>query len=92
MKVTIKFLRPFKDITGKSELKIEIKGQSLKDLLKMLIEEYPKLEKELFTKKDELTEYVCIFLNDKPITASNLLDKTLKNGDNILFFTPVSGG
>jgi len=92
MKLTLKFLRLFKNIIGKSELELNIKLKTLKDLLEILVEKYPKLEKELFTKKDELTEYVCIFLNDKPISALSLLDTKLKNGDNLLFFIPVSGG
>jgi molybdopterin converting factor small subunit len=57
-----------------------------------LIERYPKLEKEFFTNKDELTDYICIFVNDKPISALNGLNTNLKNGDNLLFFIPVSGG
>lgn len=92
MKLTIKFLRPFKDMIGKSELDLDIKVQTLNDLIKILVEEYPKLEKEFFIEKDKFTEYVCIFLNDKPISAFNLLDTKLKNGDNLLFFIPVSGG
>ncbi len=92
MKLTIKFLRPFKDVTGKSELELDIKGKTLKDLLKILVDKYPKLEKEFYTKNDELTQYICIFVNDKPISALNFLDTELKNGDNLLFFIPVSGG
>lgn len=92
MKLKLKFLRPFKDLIGKGELKIDVKVETLKDLIEILVNKYPKLEKELFTKKYELTDYVCIFLNDKPITALNFLDTKLKNGDNLLFFIPVSGG
>ena len=92
MKLTIKFLRPFKEIIGENELELEIEVKTLKDLLKILVDKYPKLEKELFTENNELTEYICIFLNDKPISALNFLDTELKNGDNLLFFIPVSGG
>jgi len=92
MMLKIKFLRPFKDVIGKSELELDIEGQTLKDLIKILVDKYPKIVKELYTQNNELTEYVCIFLNDKPITALNFLDTKLKDGDNLLFFTPVSGG
>jgi len=60
MELTIKFLRPFKDIIGKPQLDLDIEGKTLKDLLKILIDKYPKLEKEFFTKNDELTQYICI--------------------------------
>ena len=92
MKIHLKFLRPFKDIIGKPELTLDIQGKTLKDLLLILVEKYPNLEKELFTINNELTEYVCIFLNDKPITVLDFLNTELKNGDNLLFFIPVSGG
>ena len=92
MKLKIKFLRPFSEVTGKNELEIDIDGHTLMYLLKILVNKYPKLEKEFFTAKGELTEYICIFVNDKPISAINGLDTKLKNGDNLLFFIPVSGG
>ena len=92
MKLKIKFLRPFSEATGKNKLEIDIDGRTLMDLLKILVNRYPKLEKEFFTTKDELTEYICIFVNDKPISALNGLDTELKNDDNLLFFIPVSGG
>ena len=92
MKLEIKFLRPFSEATGKNKLEIDIDGRTLMDLLKILVNRYPKLEKEFFTTKDGLTEYICIFVNDKPISALNGLDTELKNGDNLLFFIPVSGG
>jgi MoaD family protein len=92
MKLKLKFLRPFKDITGKGELELDIEVLNLKDLLKILVDKYPKLEKEIFKKNNELTDYICIFVNDKPISALNWLDTKLENGDNLLFFVPVSGG
>ena len=92
MKLSLKFLRPFKDITGKGELDLDIEVRNLRDLLKILVDKYPKLEKEFFKKGNELTDYICIFVNDKPISALNWLDTKLENGDNLLFFIPVSGG
>ena len=92
MKLKIKLLRPFSEMTGKGKLEIDLDGDTLMDLLKMLVNRYPKLEKEFFKARDELTEYICIFVNDKPISALNGLDTELKNGDNLLFFIPVSGG
>ena len=92
MKLTLKFLRPFKDIIGKSEIELITEIETLKDLLISLVDKYPKLEKEFFKEDHELTEYICIFVNDKPISALNMLETQLKNGDNLLFFVPVSGG
>ena len=92
MKIILKLLKPFSKAVGKNQLEIDLKGNTLKDLINLLIIKYPKLKKELFIKDNKLTEYICIFLNDKPIAASNIKDIVLKNNDEIIFFMPVSGG
>ena len=90
--INIKFLKPFSDAVGKSELSIDFDGTTLKDLLKVLSERYPNLKKEFYAGNDKLTDYICVFVNDKPISALNGINTELKNGDKILFFIPVSGG
>ena len=92
MNIKLKLLRPFSEIVGKKEIKIDFNGTTLNNLLKYLIEKYPNLKNELFTKNDELTEYICIFINDKPASALNDLESKIKEGDEILFFIPISGG
>jgi len=92
MKLKIKLLKPFSDAVGKSELDLDFDGATLEDMLKVLVNRYPKLRKEFYTKTDELTSYMCIFVNDKPISAFNGINTKLKNGDELLFFIPVSGG
>jgi MoaD family protein len=92
MRLTIKLLRPFSNIIGKKQLELDFNGNNFEDLLKILINKYPKLKKEFYTENNELTEYVCIFVNDKPIGALNGNETKLKDNDEILFFIPVSGG
>ena len=92
MKVKIKLLRPFSDAIGKNELELDFNGSTLQNLLRDLVTKYPKLRKEIYTKNNELTDYICIFVNDKPITALNGVESKLKNDDEILLFVPVSGG
>jgi len=92
MKLTVKLLRPFSKIIGKNELKLDANVSTVKDLLEMLAKNYPKIKNELYTENNELTEYVNLFVNDKPISALNGLETKLKNNDEILLFAPVSGG
>ncbi len=92
MKLKIKLLRPFSNAVGKSELELDFDGMTLENLLKLLIDKYPKLKKEFYTKTNELTEYMCVFVNDKPISALNGISTELKDDDEILFFIPISGG
>jgi len=92
MKLKLKLLRPFSDVVGKSELELDFNGNHLRDLFNLLTDKFPDIKKELYKKNGELTEYICIFVNDKPISALNGINTELKNGDEILFFIPVSGG
>jgi len=92
MNLTIKLLRPFSEAIGKNELAVDFKGNTLEELLKNLVNKYPKLKKELYSNTGELTEYICLFINDKPISALNGIKTKLNNNDKLLFFMPVSGG
>ena len=92
MKIVIKFLKPFSTATGKNEIELDFNGTNLTELIQDLIKTYPNLQNEFYTTKGVITEYVSIFINDKPITALNGMNSTLKDGDQIIFFTPVSGG
>jgi MoaD family protein len=92
MKLKIKFLKPFSDAVDKGELELDFNGITLGELLKVLLDRYPKLKTEFYTKTNELSENMCIFVNDKPTSALNGIKTKLKNGDELIFFIPISGG
>ena len=92
MKIKIKVLKPFSDIVGKKELELDFEGVTLDDLIKYLVDRYPKLNEEFYKNANELTDYLCIFVNDKPISVLDGTNTELNNGDELLFFVPVSGG
>lgn len=92
MKLIVKLLRPFSDIIRKNEIEIDFNGDTIEELIEILINKYPKLKKEFYNQNNKLIDYICIFLNDKPINALNGMATKLKNEDQILFFIPLSGG
>jgi len=92
MKLKLKFLKPFSDVIGKSELNEDYDVNYLDDLLKVIIDKYPKLKKEFLTNDNKLTDYICIFINNNPISALNGLMTKLNTNDELLFFIPISGG
>ncbi|UCB58459.1 MAG: MoaD family protein [Thermoplasmatales archaeon] len=92
MKLIVKLLRPFSDIIRKNEIEIDFNGDTIEDLIELLINKHPKLKKEFYNQNNKLIDYICIFLNDKPINALNGMATKLKNEDQILFFIPLSGG
>jgi MoaD family protein len=92
MKLKIKFLKPFSDAVNKNELELDFDGNTLEELLKIMVNRYPKLKTEFYTKTNDLSEDMCIFVNDKPTSALNGIKTKLKNGDELIFFIPISGG
>ena len=92
MKLKLNMLKPFSDVIGKKELGFEFDGTTVEDLFKALVNKYPKLKEELYTEKDEVTDYVSIFVNDKPLSALDGTGTKLKNGDELLIFVTISGG
>ena len=92
MKLTVKLLRPFSKVIGKNELKLDINVRTVEDLLEILANKYPKIKNDLFKENNELTDFINLFVNDKPISALEGIKTKLKNNDEILLFTPVSGG
>jgi len=90
MKIKIDLLSPFSDAVGKKELNIEFQGATLKELIEHLVEEYPKLKKDMYSESGEITDYLSILVNDQP--AHDLNKTGLKDGDELLFFFPISGG
>ena len=45
MKLKIKLLKPFSDAIDKSELELDFDGATLEDMLKVLVNRYPRLKK-----------------------------------------------
>lgn len=92
MKIKIKLLKPFSDTIQKNILELDFNGITVKDLISVIINKYPQLKDEFYTNTGALTDYLAIFVNDKPISALKGLNAQLKNGDELLFFVPISGG
>lgn len=92
MKVTVKLLKPFSDIAGKDEVNLDFEGELVSQAIETLCQLHPKLKKELYNDKGEISYSVNIFLNDKPLGAYEEEKPHLKDGDEILIFMPVSGG
>ena len=92
MKLKLNLLKPFSDAVGKKQLTLEFNGKTLEELLLHLVEKYPKMRDELITENNKLTDYVSIFVNDKPLSVLDGDKTKLKDGDELLIFVPISGG
>ena len=92
MNIRVKLLKPFSDAVGKGQLDLEFEGGTIEDLVRVLCDKYPKLEKEVYSDNGEITEYLAVFVNDKPAHTLDDVRTKLKDGDELLFFFPVAGG
>ena len=88
-KIKVRFFANFREFTKTNELEME--GNTIRDILEIICNKFQGIGKILF-KDGNLQPYVNIFLNGENIIESDGLDKTLKTGDEIAIFPPVSGG
>lgn len=92
MKIKVKFLQPYKSFVGKDEVILELDGGDIKYILTKLSEQYPKFGGAIRGEDGSITDYISIFINDKPLSASDWLETKLADKDEILIFFPISGG
>jgi len=88
-KIKVKLFANFREFTKTGELEIE--GNTVRGVLDRICDKYPGLEKILFN-SGNILPYVNIFLNGENILESGGLKASLKLGDEIAIFPPVSGG
>jgi molybdopterin converting factor subunit 1 len=75
------FFASLKDLTGKSEMEIELEGEtSVREVLQQLETRFPRIKK-----------YEPVLLVAVNQEYSNL-DAMVSPGDEVSFFPPVSGG
>lgn len=88
-KIKVRLFANFREFTKTGELELE--GDSVRDILERICNKFQGLENILF-KDGNLQPYVNIFLNGGNVLESGGLESSLKAGDEIAIFPPVSGG
>jgi molybdopterin synthase sulfur carrier subunit len=93
MKVNFKFVGSFRNITNKSKAVMELdEGAKLKEALKRIIEEFPKIERALIDPElGDPRPNTLIVVNGREISVLKGLETVLRNGDEVVFI-PVSHG
>ncbi|MGQ9583190.1 MAG: MoaD/ThiS family protein [Thermoplasmatota archaeon] len=90
MRVRVRLLRPFSDAVGRSELELELReGAVVREVIERLSTEYPRFGREAYEADGRMSDYITMFLNDRPVTD---LETALNDGDSLLVLFPVSGG
>jgi len=90
MRIKVRLLRPFSDAVGRPEVDVAVpEGATVRHLIVHLCEQYPDLAQHVYEAGGAMTEYLTMFLNDRPVTD---MEMTLGEGDEVLMLIPVSGG
>lgn len=93
MKVKFKLFANFREAVRGKEVELEIKGDTVDDAIKTLLERYPNLA-PMTLQDGKIKPYVNILLNTQKISAAGPggLSSIIKENDEIALFPPVSGG
>ncbi len=87
MKVNVRLFANFREVTGKKDIALDVNGGTVMDAISTLIAAYPGL-RPLMLHDGALKPYVNVLVNSKNAAPSD----TIKEGDELAIFPPVSGG
>lgn len=91
MKVKVKLFANFREAAKQKEVEVTTSGNYVSDAIKALTTRYPNMETLLF-QDGKIKPYVNILHNGQSLKGEDGLKASLKEGDEIALFPPVSGG
>ncbi|MDD5368357.1 MAG: MoaD/ThiS family protein [Anaerolineaceae bacterium] len=81
-------LRPYAN--GQTE--VQLRGQTVEQAMRYLIEYYPSLKKHLYADDGNLRPYVHLFLNDEDIQQLQGMQTPLQEADRMMIVPSIAGG
>jgi len=92
--VAVRFIGALRSTAGKGKLTIKVRDAvPLRELIKKLIEELPKLKRTLIDPElEDPRPNTLILVNGKEIGVLNGLETMLKDGDEVVFVPILHGG
>ena len=85
MRTRVKFLNIFMDMTGTLRDEVEFEGRTIRDLVRVLVEKYPRLKEVNF----EDREQVLLIVNGRVVDS---LDSELPSDAEVTISAPALGG
>ena len=93
MFVKVIYFAEFRKITGRDTEDFELRNNTIKELIHLMLQKYNQMQRLLWDKHTEsINNNISIIVNNKPIHDSHGLLTFLQEGDVITFLTPISGG
>lgn len=91
MRIRVRLVQPFRDAVGAPSVEVEPRGAALRDAVLRLCELYPRLTEHLLD-GDALNPSVNIYVNARAVMAEDQRRLALRDGDELLFLLPLTGG
>ncbi|HEV8361027.1 MAG TPA: MoaD/ThiS family protein [Candidatus Thermoplasmatota archaeon] len=91
MRVRVKMVRPFRDAVGKPEVDLDGAPPGVVDAILQLCGQYPGLREHLL-EDGALSPYVNIYVNGTAVHVDEVHKVALRDGDELLFLLPLTGG
>jgi molybdopterin converting factor small subunit len=90
MHIHVRFTEPFISAVGRAEVEVIVPdGVTVRHLVVHLCDQYPDLGQHVLEEDGGVTEYLTMFVNDRPVTDFNM---QLNHNDSVLMLFPISGG
>ncbi len=91
VKVRFRLFANFREAAKQKDVEIAISGNTINDAIRALLACYPAMEPMLY-QDGRLKQYVNVLLNGQTVKGDQIASITVKEGDEIALFPPVSGG
>ena len=94
MTVNVKFIGSFRSLSGKKELELTLQESSpIKEVIKMIVEELPKLGQALIDPDCEGPKTnMLVLVNGKELSVLDRFETMITDGDEVVFVPVVHGG
>jgi len=94
MKVNLKILLPtLPKAVGRSDLEVELVGETVNDVIEFLIAQYGQSAKKALLNDDGVLDpMIQILLNGEEWVPHDQLDMNLQDGDSLFFMVMMAGG
>jgi molybdopterin converting factor small subunit len=94
MEITVQFEAQLRHVAGVGHASVSVPDDcSVTDALKAISAKFgPSLGERLLTPDGTTQRSVLLFVNEQPIPHDLASERTLKTGDVLLLYPPISGG
>lgn len=74
------------------EKQVSASGNTVGDVLRSIVGDYPDTERQLFGPDGGLNRYVNVYLNDEDVRVLDGLDTSVEDADTVMILPAMAGG